>query len=162
MSGRGKRRRARRTSAVDRADRAVAEVSVTVRRLEREQHRTAERLNRRMRQILRESPDVNDWPAERIAAMYPDLVKLMEAAARAQVRLVKATRSAAHKLQLTAGLALPAIRTLQPLDELSAVCEGCGCTYFNPCEGGCSWDPEHWARGSAICSRCAPTAPLPL
>jgi hypothetical protein len=40
------------------------------------------------------------------------------------------------------------------LDELlAAECRVCGCSHYNPCEGGCVWaEPD-------LCSRCAQELP---
>lgn len=40
------------------------------------------------------------------------------------------------------------------LDEKTAACEKCGCTWDAACPGGCSWDQAAWAKGKAICSSC--------
>lgn len=40
------------------------------------------------------------------------------------------------------------------LNQKTAKCEGCGCTWDAACEGGCSWNPEHWKQGRAVCSAC--------
>jgi len=131
---------------------AVLVVSPAVRRAEQQQHRTAQALNKRMEEILRESPDVNDWPVGRIERTYPDLVRLMKKAAAAQLRLVTATTAAARKLMVTAGIALPPLPAAPALDARTARCEQCGCGWLTPCAGGCSWDPTAWAAGRAICS----------
>lgn len=131
---------------------AVLLVSPAVRRAEQQQHRTASALNKRMEEVLLESPDVNDWPVRKIERTYPDLVRLMKKAAAAQLRLVVATTAAARKLQLTAGLAIPQLPPRVVLDPRTAQCETCGCGWLTPCAGGCTWDPAAWAAGRAICS----------
>jgi ParB/RepB/Spo0J family partition protein len=42
----------------------------------------------------------------------------------------------------------------KPLDEKTAKCEGCGCTWKKPCKGGCAWSPNQWKKGRAVCTAC--------
>jgi hypothetical protein len=42
------------------------------------------------------------------------------------------------------------------LNERTAKCERCGCTWEKACPGGCSWNQAAWAKGQAICSGCKP------
>lgn len=59
----------------------------------------------------------------------------------------------------TRAVALDAWNTLGALDPATARCERCACTQTRACPGGCAWDPEAWAAGRALCTRCtgAPT-----
>lgn len=47
------------------------------------------------------------------------------------------------------------------LNEVTAVCEGCGCTWDNACRGGCAWNREAWREGRALCTACTSIASAP-
>jgi len=54
----------------------------------------------------------------------------------------------------------------EQLSMRTAKCEGCGCTWDNAClvvgpqgRHGCSWDPEMWKKGRAVCSLCTKKVP---
>jgi hypothetical protein len=136
---------------------AIAKVTPAVRRALKQQHLTAGKLNRRMAQLIEQHPDINSWDEQRIARRFPDLVRLMERAARAQARAAKATRDAARVLRGIPGLAIPRIRT-EELDPAEARCEVCGCGTFTPCAAGCSWEPDFWRRNRAVCTSCTAQA----
>jgi hypothetical protein len=42
------------------------------------------------------------------------------------------------------------------LNERTAKCERCGCTWEKACPGGCAWNSTQWARGHAVCTACEP------
>lgn len=53
----------------------------------------------------------------------------------------------------------------QVLDETTAACEQCGCTWNSPCldaiDPGCAWNPDAWEAGRAICTSCQPIEARP-
>lgn len=41
-----------------------------------------------------------------------------------------------------------------PLFDLGPVCEGCGCSEFDACPGGCGWSERYLEQGRFVCTKC--------
>lgn len=46
------------------------------------------------------------------------------------------------------------VRALRQIDATTCTCIGCGCTYEDACEGGCSWVAVDHDDGIGVCSSC--------